>query len=81
MAINGVGAVAKSLDHQRIKAELGQRRTGARVVAGAAGEAVAADAIGQGRQQPALSESLRPVVQVVRKEAVAADIHTPEAAR
>jgi hypothetical protein len=58
-------AVPKSFRHQRVKPELGQCLTATRIVVGASGEAKAAKAVGQGREQRALSEPLGPFLEIL----------------
>ena len=55
----GPAAVAKGFHHQRIEAKFCHGVAGPRVVLGAARQPVAAEAIGQGREQRALSEAPR----------------------
>ena len=65
-------AVPKSFRHQRVKPEFGQCLAAARIVLGASGETKAAEAIGQGREQRALSQTLGPFLKILRQETVAA---------
>ena len=67
------GTIPKSLRHQRVKPELVQRLTAARVVLGAPGQTVSTETVGQRRQERSLSEPLGPFLKILRQEPIAAD--------
>src|SRR5580700_10465241 len=56
----GAGPVPKSFYHQGVEAKLRERFASARIVLGAAGQTVAAQAVGQRGQKRALAEPLAP---------------------